>query len=270
MLRPTGIGEPDSDPSGLERRIQRAMLLADIDSALLGVAQEELVERCAEHLKGLRSGGLDGLREVRVLFHGAVEPGEARAPLPNEPGAGDRVVHTELPEDLVAPGELRFPDVKARKLLPLQEEDPAPLPRERSGGAGAAGAPTDDDGVEVPVAGRGHALGWDVSLQRASGSGSRWTARTGRSPWTRRGRCRAPRSTGRSRRRPPSCTARTRCARPGPSAGCPSAGGNGPETRSGSNGCSDAAAGRCPAAPAGAVGRRGAGPRGPPRRGPSS
>ena len=216
------IGVSERDPGRVEGGVEGAMPLADGHAGLLRVTEQELVERRAGDLDGLGGGRLDRFGEVGVLLDGAVDRPEARPPLPDESGGGDRVVDAELPEDLVGPGKLGLPDVEAGKLLALQQEDPASAPRERGGGAGAARAAADDDGVEVPVARRGHESRTGcLGVWAATARGSRSTARTGTCPWRRRRRCRAPRPTGRSGRRPPSCRARTRCARPGPSGGCP-------------------------------------------------
>src|SRR5215470_19825962 len=102
------------------------MPLADVHAALLRVAQQEVVERRAGHLERLGGGGLGGFREVSVLLERAVERPEARAPLAHEARRIDRVVDAELPEDLVAPGELRLADVEAGELLSLQQEHAAP------------------------------------------------------------------------------------------------------------------------------------------------
>lgn len=138
------------------------MTLADDHPGLLRVAEQELVERRAGHLEGLGGGRLDRLREVGVLLDGAVEGPEARAPLLDESGGGDRVLDAQGPEDLVRPGELGLADVEAGKLVPLQQEDPAPAPRERGGRAGAAWPAAADDSVEVTAAAPVIDPGWDV------------------------------------------------------------------------------------------------------------
>src|SRR4030095_9473398 len=81
------------------------------------------------------------------------------APLLDEAGRGDGVLDAEGLEDLVGPGKLGLPDVKARELLALQEEHPATPPGECGRGGGPTRPAADDGGVEVPRARSGHEPG---------------------------------------------------------------------------------------------------------------
>ena len=222
VLHALRIGESERDPGGVEGGVEGAMPLADGHAGLLRVAEQELVERRAGHLEGLGRGGLDRFGEVGVLLGGAVDRPEARPPLPDESG-GRRSCRGRR-----APGRPRWPRAAGTR---------------RCGSGGTARAPAGGPGGRaararwrrwsrrgrrrrrrrrIPVARRGHGSRTGcLGVRAATARGSRSTARTGTCPWRRPRRSRARRPTGRSRRRPPSCRARTRCARPGPSGGCP-------------------------------------------------
>src|SRR5262249_59639932 len=126
VLYPLRVGEAECHAVGIERGIENPMALADGHPALLRVTEQKIVERRARDLERLRRGRLGSLREVGVLFEGAVERPETRAPFPDEARRRDGVVDPEGPEDLVAPGKLRLADVESRELLALQQQDAAP------------------------------------------------------------------------------------------------------------------------------------------------
>src|SRR5262249_42118059 len=90
----------------VERRVEQTMLLEHARAALLRMAQQDLVEFFPQHLKRLWCRRLQRIREVGVALVGAVGPAEARAPLLDEAGRGDRVAHAEGAEDLVRPRRL--------------------------------------------------------------------------------------------------------------------------------------------------------------------
>ena len=153
------IREAERDAVVVEDGVDQPMLFEHPGAALLGMAQQDLVEFFAQHLKRLGRRRLARELEIGVPLVRAVGSPKARAPLLDEPGRRDRVAHAERAENLVGPRKLRFADVEARKSLALQHDDAPAALGQRRGGRGAARPPADDRHVVVPPGARvGHAL----------------------------------------------------------------------------------------------------------------
>ncbi len=148
LARPGGPGEAQGDPVRIERRVERAVLLAHDDPGALGVAEQHLVERGPRDLVGLRDRGLDRRGEIHVGSGRPVDLREARAPLLHEAGLGHRVVGPEGLQHPVDPRQLRLADVEAGEAIALEQQHAPAASGERGGHAGAAGAPADHRHVE--------------------------------------------------------------------------------------------------------------------------
>ena len=107
----------------VERDVEHAMPLAHVCAARRGVLQQQMIEPRARHLPRLRPADVRGRREIEVALDAAVGGHERRAPFLREAGLAHEPVGADRHQHVVHRREERLADVKAWKLIALDEHD---------------------------------------------------------------------------------------------------------------------------------------------------